>query len=315
MSCAAEVASRLKKTDADVVFSPSTIPICYLNTKTPIAFWTDATVAGVVGFYPHYSNLCKESLDDFHKMEQAALSNCRLAIYSSDWAAATAINKYQVDSSKVKVVPFGANVDCSRALENIREIVSRKRADVCKLLFLGTEWYRKGGDIAVAVLRSLNEKGLRAELTIVGCDVEGTAPDSVSAKGFVSKRTREGQATIDRLFAESHFLVLPSRADCVPVAIAEANSYGVPVISSNVGGITTAVRDGVNGFALPHSDRFVEDASSIIRKYMGSPADYQCLAEQSFGEYTQRLNWKTSARRVHELLQGVLNEAGEFRGR
>jgi hypothetical protein len=90
-SYAAEVAARLRGTDADVIVSPGTIPICYLDTAAPIAFWTDATVAGVIGFYPSFSNLCKESLGDLHQMEQAALSACRLAIYSSEWAAATAI--------------------------------------------------------------------------------------------------------------------------------------------------------------------------------------------------------------------------------
>jgi len=307
MSYAAEVADRLKGTDADVVFSPGTIPICYLNTQTPIVFWTDATVAGVVDFYPAFSDLCKESLDDLHKMEQAALSTCRLAIYSSEWAAATAIKNYAVDSSKVKVVPFGANVDCSRDLESIRAIVSRKRKDVCKLLFIGTEWNRKGGDIALEIVRSLNEKGLRTELTVVGCNVEGAVPDFVSSTGRVSKRTLEGRTTIDRLYAESHFLILPSRADCVPVVIAEANSYGVPVISSTVGGISTAIRDGVNGFAFPHSDQFVEHASGVICGLMENVSEYQELTRRSFDEYKQRLNWKTSARQVHKLLQGILD--------
>jgi hypothetical protein len=39
---------------------------------------------------------------------------------------------------------------------------------------------------------------------------------------------------------------------------------------------------------------------------MENAAEYHDLATRSFGEYTQRLNWKTSARRVHELLGSIV---------
>ena len=306
-SYADQVSARLKDARVDVVFSPGTIPICYLESSAPIVFWTDATVAGVIDFYPAWSDLCHESLRDANRMEQAALSNCRLAIYSSDWAAETAINAYQVDADKVKVVPFGANVESVRDLNDIRIIVAQRRTDVCKLLFIGTEWYRKGGDIAVDITGSLNAMGLKTELTVLGCHIKGSVPDFVSPKGFVSKQTTKGRTLIDRLFAESHFLLLPSRADCVPVVIAEANSFGVPVVASDVGGISTAVRDDLNGYVLSSAEQFVPHACSVILKSMESLSAYRELAIRSFGEYTERLNWQTAGRRVHELLENILD--------
>ncbi len=306
-SYADQVSARLKDARVDVVFSPGTIPICYLESSAPIVFWTDATVAGVIDFYPAWSDLCHESLRDANRMEQAALSNCRLAIYSSDWAAETAINAYQVDADKVKVVPFGANVESVRDLNDIRIIVAQRRTDVCKLLFIGTEWYRKGGDIAVDITGSLNAMGLKTELTVLGCHIKGSVPDFVSPKGFVSKKTSKGRTLIDRLFAESHFLLLPSRADCVPVVIAEANSFGVPVVASDVGGISTAVRDDLNGYVLSSAEQFVPHACSVILKSMESLSAYRELAIRSFGEYTERLNWQTAGRRVHELLENILD--------
>jgi len=306
-SYADQVSARLKDASVDVVLSPGTIPICYLESSAPIVFWTDATAAGMIDFYPGWSDLCKESRRDANRMEQAALSNCRLAIYSSDWAAETAINAYQVDADKVKVVPFGANVESVRDLNDIRIIVAQRRTDVCKLLFIGTEWYRKGGDIAVDITGSLNAMGLKTELTVLGCHIKGSVPDFVSPKGFVSKKTSKGRTLIDRLFAESHFLLLPSRADCVPVVIAEANSFGVPVVASDVGGISTAVRDDLNGYVLSSAEQFVPHACSVILKSMESLSAYRELAIRSFGEYTERLNWQTAGRRVHELLENILD--------
>jgi hypothetical protein len=132
----------------DVVFSPGTIPIAYLQTDKPIVFWTDATFAGMIDFYPEFTNLCAETIRDGNRMEQLGLSKCRLAIYSSEWAANSAIQNYDVDPTKVKVVPFGANVNCNRNLEDINSIVKTKSFDICKLLFVGVDWYRKGGDVA-----------------------------------------------------------------------------------------------------------------------------------------------------------------------
>jgi len=306
-SYADQISARLKDVRVDVVFSPGTIPICCLESRVPIAFWTDATIAGMIDFYPVFSGLCDESIRDLHRMEQSALSNCKLAIYSSDWAAETAIKNYQVDASKVKVVPFGANVESVRDLQTIRTIVAQKGMDVCRLLFIGTEWYRKGGDIAVDIAGSLNAQGLKTELTVLGCHASGDVPEFVFSKGFVSKKTREGRTLIDRLYAESHFVLIPSRADCVPVVIAEAGSHGVPVVATDVGGVATAVRNTVNGYVLPSTDQFVENACTAILKSMESVSAYRELAINSFGEYSDRLNWKTAGRRVRELLEDVLD--------
>jgi len=88
---ARQVARRLDELDADVVFSDGTLPIAYLECQQPIAFWADATFAGMVDFYPSFTNLCQESLEQGHRVEWSALSRSRLAIYRSEWATRSAI--------------------------------------------------------------------------------------------------------------------------------------------------------------------------------------------------------------------------------
>jgi glycosyltransferase involved in cell wall biosynthesis len=303
-SYAAQVAQRLKNHNVDVVFSPGTIPICYLECSKPIVFWTDATYAGLTNFYPAWSHLCRESVRNGNKMEQAALTNGRLAIYTSEWAASTAQDNYNVDASKVKVVPFGANIEAERNFDEIKTIVGKRSKTVCKLLFLGIDWYRKGGDLAVEIAQALNNQGLRTELTIVGCHPPRKTPDFVVVKGFMPKNTKTGQALLESLLADSHFLVLPTRADCVPVVIAEANSVGLPVVTSNVGGIPTVVRTDVNGAMFP-LENFVPQACTFIRKSMENCTIYNQLAASSFGQYEERLNWKVAGKKVKALLEEI----------
>ena len=107
---------------SDVVFSPGTIPIAYLRTEKPIVFWKDSTFAGMIDFYSEFSNLCTEIIENKNKMEQLALSKCRLAIYSSKWVASTATQNYDVDPAKVKVVLFGANISCKRNFQDIKQL-------------------------------------------------------------------------------------------------------------------------------------------------------------------------------------------------
>ncbi len=298
---ASQVEKHLSSVSCDVIFSLGTIPISYLRTEKPLIFWTDATFAGMVNFYPDFTNLCDETMRNGNKIEQLALSKCRLAIYSSEWAANTALRNYNVDPAKVKVVPFGANINCNRNLQDIILIIKNKNFDICKLLFIGVDWFRKGGDTALKVANLLNQRGIKTELHIVGCNPPGDVPDFVIKHGFISKKTEEGRRFFDRLMSESTFLILPSIADCVPVVLTEASSFGLPSLASRVGGIPTAIKDGKNGRTFP-LDEGPEKYCDYIEGFMASKQAYSELALSSFGEYAERLNWPSVGRKVYDLI-------------
>ncbi len=191
-SYANKIGQLLEGSDHDVVFSPSSIIISDLKTQSPIVFWTDATFAGMMNFYDTFSNLNRETIRNGHRQEQRALNNCSLAIYSSEWAAKSAIDHYEVDPSKVKIVPFGANLECNRTLEEILALVDEKMDfDPIRLLFIGKDWQRKGGPKALEVVKLLNHRGLHAQLHIAGCIPPIALPAFVKVHGFISKQTIE----------------------------------------------------------------------------------------------------------------------------
>ena len=304
---ASQVAKKLNSIKSDIVFSATVNSIAYLECKQPIVFWADATCAGLVDFYPQYNNLCQESLENWHIMEKLALEKCTLAIYASDWAAQTAIDFYKVDIGKVKVVPFGSNIDSNRTLSEIKELVEARPMNQCKLLFLGVDWFRKGGDVALKVAEQLNNWGLDTELTVVGCQpiVEGSLPGFVKSLGYISKSTSEGKDKINQLIAESHFLILPSLAECYGVVLCEANSLGVPCISRKVGGIPTIIKPNVNG-NLFDLNADISEYCDYISRLFSNYSDYKNLALSSFNEYQVRLNWGVSCQKVKDLLETIL---------
>ena len=301
---ARQVEGRLRRINPDIVFSAGTIPIAYLQTEKPIVFWADATFDGMINFYPEFTNLCDETIRNGHRMEQAALSNCRLAVYSSEWAAQTAITNYVVDSRKVKVVPYGANLPRFSSAEEVKQAITSRGGGACKLLFVGVDWYRKGGDKALLVTSRLNQMGLAAELHVVGCNPPAPLPAFVKTYGYLSKSNPEHYELLLRLYKTSEFFILPSQAECAAVVVAEANSFGLPALATNVGGMGTVLRDGKNGRAF-NPAFFAQECADYILQTISSKERYHQLCASSFEEYSKRLNWDSA---VHSVLDLIASE-------
>ena len=240
-------------------------------------------------------------------METLALQRSTLAIYASEWAAQTAITHYGADPAKVKVVPFGANIEDEKTLDEIKVLVESRSTEVCKLLLLGVDWLRKGGNVAFKVAQELNASGLKTELTVVGCQplVEGPLPDFVKPLGFISKSTPEGKQRISQLIAESHFLILPSQAECYGIVFCEANALAVPCLATKVGGIPTIIKDDLNG-KLFVKDAEISEYCAYISYTFSNYSAYKNLALSSFHEYQSRLNWAVAGQTVRNLLLDIM---------
>ncbi|UIE37509.1 glycosyltransferase family 4 protein [Leptodesmis sichuanensis] len=304
---AAQISKKIRYSQPDIVFSASSDSVAYLECDQPITFWADATFANLIDFYPAYSNLCKESLKTAHLTQNISLEKSKLAIYSSEWAAQTAINYYNADPKKVKVVPFGANIESIKSIDEIRASIEARPIDKCKLLFLGVDWFRKGGDVALEVAKRLNDSGLNTELTLVGCQPpdQEPLPSFVKPLGFISKASTDGKSKIYQLIADSHFLILPSIADCTPIVFCEANALGVPCISRRVGGIPTMIKDDLNG-KLFDRDADPSEYCEYIHNVFTDYAKYKELALSAFHEYESRLNWRVAGKAVKELLMSIV---------
>ncbi len=297
---------RCLKPNTDLIFSVGTIPIALLNPSKPTVFYADACFAGMINFYESYSNLCNETIKSGNLLEQKALDIVSLAIYSSDWAAETAIKSYNINPQKVKVVPFGANLEEEKKYNEIKSIIASRSTTECHLLFLGKDWKRKGGDMALKIALKLNEIGLKTTLHIAGVKEVAlkNIPPCVISYGFINKATPEGKKLIENLLSKSHFLILPTRADCTPVVYSEASSFGLPCISTNVGGIPTIIKDNVNGKLFSLEDN--EDAYvNYIQKTFCNISLYKQLCYNSFNEYEQRLNWKVAGTSIKSLINNL----------
>jgi glycosyltransferase involved in cell wall biosynthesis len=306
---ARQVQERIKNSDIDIVFSPGAIPIAYLETKKPIALWTDATFAVMNNYYACFTGLNKRTVRNAHLYEKNVFKRIRLAIFSSDWAANSSIKDYGADPDKVKVIPYGANIECKRTLSDIIGINRKKSRTICKLLFIGQDWVRKGGETAVKIAVELNNRDIKTELTIAGCIPPETLtlPDYIHVLGFVDKSKKEGEDLINNLYSESHFFVLPTIAECTPIVFSEANSYGLPVITTSTGGISSIISNDING-RMFGTEIDIQSCVSYLGDIFRDSVRYNEFSLSSFSEYLTRLNWNISIEKCVTYMNNVLKK-------
>ena len=159
---------RLAGQQFDAIIAPDCVPtIAFLQTTTPVLLPLDVTFRLQRNYYPAYSHLLPFSIRQGEIVEQAAFKNASQLLFPSLWAARSAIEDYGIDPQKVHAIPWGANLDHIPPREQLLE---KKCSKQCRLLFLGIDWQRKGGDTALEVARRLNETGLETELWVVGCE-------------------------------------------------------------------------------------------------------------------------------------------------
>ena len=285
----------------DLIIAAAASPsISYLNTDIPIIHVTDATFQLMVGYYEAFSNLSKSSVIESDKIELRSIKNSTLSIYSSGWAAKSAINYYGKEKDKVFQIPYGVNTNKIPDRELIYLKASNK---TCKLLFLGVNWKRKGGDIAFATLMELLQMPLATELTICGC----RPPKNVKNKQlhvipYLDKNFESDHDAFSKLMLDTNFIILPTRADCTPMAFPEAAAYGIPVITTYTGGVPDIIENNVNGFCLPYQAT-PKEYCDIIFAIFSDKTRYNSLITSSRNKYEEQLNWNAWGKRIKQLYE------------
>lgn len=306
-SYAGIIREKLKGEDFDVIFAPvASTELASLSTDIPIIYTADATFNLISNYYPDYfSGQLEISGKEGNLIEQSAIEKADLLLYPTSWAANSAVNDYKVDKSKVNIIPYGANMDYIPSRE---AALNRKRSDKCRLLFLGVEWERKGGEIAFETLLELEKSGVSAELIVCGT----VPPDEFKHEDmkvipFLDKNDREENKKLQNLFLKSDFLLLPSRTEAYGVVFCEANAYGLPAVTTDTGGIPGVIEEGKNGYMLPLDSRGDEYAN-LIRKLYEDEERYHQLVISSRETFEDKLNWDSWGRRVSVLIKQLLDD-------
>jgi glycosyltransferase involved in cell wall biosynthesis len=300
-----QIDKQISEINPDIIFSFGSLPIAMLESNKPKFFWTDATFEGIKDYNEFYKNLCVRSILDGNFLEQKALNESKLCFFASDWAKQTAIDNYDVAPNKLKVCPLGANIDTARNLDEITSSIDKRINSKLKLLFMGKNWKWKGGDILLEIFNYLEQNSIDVQLDIVGCTPSIPSNPDIKIHGLIDNRTQQGKKQIDELYSEASFFVLPTRFESYGHVFCEANSFGIPNLAPDTGGISTIIKNDINGFLFDYDAEPKEYAEKIIEIWNDKDR-YKELCVSSFNEYQTRLNWESSTKKVLEEIDKVL---------
>lgn len=181
----------------------------------------------------------------------------------------------------------------------------RPRTGPAELLYVGRLEYEKGVHDAIAALPRIRRTHPGTTLTIAG---DGTQQDWLveqARKHKVLKATRfAGHLHHDELLAALHradAAVLPSHYEPFGLAALEAAAAGIPLVTSNTGGLGEAVIDGVTGMSFAPRD--VAGLAAAVCAVLGDPAGAQRRARAARERLTSDFDWQTVA---HETAQVYL---------
>lgn len=173
----------------------------------------------------------------------------------------------------------------------------RPRIGPAQLLYLGRLEYEKGIHDAIAALPRIRRTHPGTTLTIAG---EGTQLDWLveqARKQKVLKATsfagHLGHDALVRMLHTADAAVLPSHYEPFGIVALEAAATGIPLVTSDVGGLGEAVIDGQTGLCYPPRD--VAALAAAVRSVLDDPQAARQRAIAARERLTSEFEWHTIA--------------------
>lgn len=185
-------------------------------------------------------------------------------------------------------IGIGIKEDKIIILNNIVSMPSDERSQIyddtpVRMLFMGTLSKRKGiRDLLNVIIEHHDELRGKFMLRFGGNEDEDIIKKILSDNKLDDVARYEGWVTGEKkqkLQEWANVYILPSYNEGLPISILEALSYGMPVISTPVGGIPEVVKSGKNGILVEPGNK--DEIWSAIKYYLDNPAYIKCEGLES----------------------------------
>lgn len=114
-------------------------------------------------------------------------------------------------------------------------------------------------------------------------------------------------STRDQWLQMGQVMILPSRMEGIPMAILEGMAWGLPGITTPVGGIPEIVVDGKEGFLVPPDD--IGAVSQAIRRFLEDPTLIQKMGHQA-RQRAENFSIERYCDKLKEIYLTVLKSVG-----
>lgn len=232
------------------------------------------------------------------RAEKRLLSQIPVAIVDTEYVR-DMLDCYPIRKKpKIFVVPQGINEDYYSL--NCSEISH-------VFLSVGAIGVRKGHLLTLKAFKQLRQNGVVARLVIVGTIADSSYYDDLKISIENSDYQKDISLFVDlsgkelrQQYGDAHVFVLHSEEESQGIVFAEAMATGMPVVSTNVGGIPYVVKNGITGLLSDYGD--VSAFAKQMEKLMSDTSLWQFMSRQSKQE-AEDYHWSKVADKVLELYQ------------
>ena len=193
--------------------------------------------------------------------------------------AASLAADYGIPERKISIV--GSATDLGHPPDGERSFGSKM------ILFYGSEFERKGGDILLQAFGLVRLAVPDARLIVIGTDRPIGDP-GVSVLGIVP------QAKVSELLLQADIVAAPARCEPFTTFVVEAMNYGTPCIVTRASGISEQIDGG--GVILEHLDASL--LAEALISLLSNPARLRRMSASARKVIVERLNWDSVASRI-----------------
>ena len=171
-------------------------------------------------------------------------------------------------------------------------------------LFAGRVEALKGIDIAIKAFEQLPEKKLY---------IAGTGPMMEEMQAYVKEHQLTNirflgylqKEEMSERFYHARAVIMTSQCyEAFAMTIAEAYSYGVPVIAGSVGNMDGMVKEGITGVKFEYNS--AEELAEKVREF--ETLDVHKLKENARAFYQKRLRPEDNYRKLEEIYENILRK-------
>ena len=135
---------------------------------------------------------------------------------------------------------------------------SERKWNTIKLLWVRSFSKIYNPRLAIEVLKNLKNQGCDASLCMVGPDSDGSfkevqeyAKEHNIKVDFTGKLSKEEWTSLSLKY---NIFINTTNYDNTPVSVIEAMALGLPVVSTEVGGMPYLIQNGIDGLLVPPND-------------------------------------------------------------
>ena len=178
---------------------------------------------------------------------------------------------------------------------------SRSRQNY-KFIFVGTLSKGKQPLHAIQLVAQLHQNGIKATLDLYGEGVLRIALETYinrhNLQEYISLKGNQTKETLKNAYQTSHFLILPSKSEGWPKAVAEAMFWGCVPVVTPVSCVSYMLNNGKRGLLL--TGNMGKDVAALI-KLVAQPADYKRKSKAA-QEWSQHYTIELFEEEIQKLL-------------